>query len=318
MSDHGVAGRRQAGTDGRFLHLALFYRGMRDYLARTMAFIHGGLEAGEPVAVAVPGPKLELLRAELGSSAARVWLVDMSDAGRNPGRIIPAVVRKFADAHPRARVRIIGEPIWPGRSEDEYPACVQHEALLNLALADRAVTKLCPYDAGALDAKVIADAEGTHPTLLTEGDERHSPVYSPDKLLDDYNVPLPEPTSESAVLAFDATKLGEARALVLRKAQRAGLAADRVLDVELVVNELAANTLVHGGGSGTLRVWRQGGHLICEVHDFGHVTDPLMGRRSVDPSVPGGRGVLLVHHLADLVRLHTGLGGTTTRAYFTI
>jgi hypothetical protein len=43
-----------------------------------------------------------------------------------------------------------------------------------------------------------------------------------------------------------------------------------------------------------------------------------VGRRSVEPGMPGGRGVLLVHHLADLVRLHTWPGGTTTRAYFAL
>ncbi|WP_315987078.1 sensor histidine kinase [Actinomadura sp. HBU206391] len=303
---------------GRFRHLAFFYRGARDYVTRTTAFIHGGLDAGEPVAVAVPQPKLDLLRSELGASAAQVWLVDMSRAGRNPGRIIPAIVRKFADAHPRTRVRIVSEPIWPGRNEQEYPACVQHEALINLALADRAVTKVCPYDAAALSAKVMADAAGTHPILMDEAGEHLSPDYSPEQVLDTYNVPLSEPSAEPVVLTFDSGMLSAVRALVLREARRAGLAADRTLDLELVVSELAANTFEHGGGSGTLRTWRQDGYLICEVRDLGVITDPLMGRHSVDPAVPGGRGVLLVHHLADLVRLHTWLGGTTTRAYFAL
>ncbi|TQM13272.1 MEDS domain-containing protein, partial [Pseudonocardia kunmingensis] len=39
-----------------FRHPALFYAGMDEYLAGTMSFIADGLAAGEPVAVAVPGP----------------------------------------------------------------------------------------------------------------------------------------------------------------------------------------------------------------------------------------------------------------------
>ncbi|OXM61064.1 MEDS domain-containing protein, partial [Amycolatopsis vastitatis] len=50
-----------------FVHPALFYRGADEYLAGTVPFIRSGLAAGEPVAVAVPGPNLALLRAELGA-----------------------------------------------------------------------------------------------------------------------------------------------------------------------------------------------------------------------------------------------------------
>lgn len=111
-----------------FVHPALFYRGKEQYTAGTVPFLVEGLAAGEAVAVAVPGPNLELIKAELGASAAEVTFLDMTRAGRNPGRIIPGVLRAFADAHPADRVRIIGEPIWAGRSAVEYPACVQHEA----------------------------------------------------------------------------------------------------------------------------------------------------------------------------------------------
>src|SRR4051812_46893124 len=85
---------------GPLVHQALFYRDTDEYLTGTVPFVRGGLELGEPVLVAVPEPRLRLLRGELGGAAARVRLVDMADAGRNPGRIIPKVLRAFADAHP--------------------------------------------------------------------------------------------------------------------------------------------------------------------------------------------------------------------------
>jgi hypothetical protein len=49
------------------------------------------------------------------------------------------------------------------------------------------------------------------------------------------------------------------------------------------------------------------------VHDAGQLTDPLVGRRPVQADILGGRGVLLVNHLADLVRMYTGDDGTTIR-----
>src|SRR5690242_859480 len=96
-----------------FVHPALFYRDRDQYIAGTVPFLREGLDAGEPAAVAAPPDRLELIREGLGERAAEVRFIDMTQAGRNPGRIIPGVLRKFADAQSSARrVRIIGEPIW--------------------------------------------------------------------------------------------------------------------------------------------------------------------------------------------------------------
>ncbi|NUP14825.1 MAG: hypothetical protein HOV73_02890, partial [Streptomyces sp.] len=161
----GLDGACGGGGDGGFVHPALFYRGTREYLDGTLRFVREGLALGEPVAVAVPGENLRLVRDGLGGDADGVRLLDMGEVGRNPGRIIPGVLRAFADAQaPGRRVRIVGEPIWAGRSSDEYPACVQHEALINAAFEGRTVTILCPYDVRRLDSRVLADAHATHPT----------------------------------------------------------------------------------------------------------------------------------------------------------
>jgi anti-sigma regulatory factor (Ser/Thr protein kinase) len=300
---------------GGFLHPALLYRGADDYLAATVPFIRAGLAAREPVAVAVPGPNLAALRAELGEAAGQVRLIDMSLAGRNPGRIIPGVLRAFADAHPESRVRIIGEPIWPGRTETEYPACVQHEALINLAFGGRSVTILCPYDAKRLPARILTDAEMTHPVLDEFGLRRTSGAYAPEHVIEAYNVPLPEP-ADVPCLAFIAETLVEPRRVASDHAVRAGLAPDRIADLELVVSELATNSVLHGGGRGTFRVWREDDRLVCEVRDRGHLTDPLAGRRPTAPAVPGGRGLLMVNLLSDLVRVHSTPAGTAIRVWF--
>ncbi len=170
-------------ADEPFLHPALFYRGLDEYLTGTLPFIEEGLAAGEPVAVAVPASRLEPLRAELGEAAARVRFVDMGEASSNPGRIIPGVLLAFADAHRDAGpMRIVGEPIWPGRSDVEYPACVQHEALINMAFAGRPATVLCPYDVEGLPAAVLADAEATHPAVIDASGVRVSTRYAADRI----------------------------------------------------------------------------------------------------------------------------------------
>ncbi|MCP9976377.1 ATP-binding protein [Actinomadura madurae] len=96
------------------------------------------------------------------------------------------------------------------------------------------------------------------------------------------------------------------REFACRWAARFGLGPAAVGDLELAVNELAANSCLHGGGAGTVRLWAEDGQVVCEVRDAGTITDPLAGRRPVDMSPYGGRGILMVNHLADLVRVHTG------------
>lgn len=297
-----------------FAHPALFYRTGEEYVEQTVSFVRKGLAAGEPVAVAVPGPNLDLIRAGLGADAEDVLLLDMTEAGRNPGRIIPGVLRAFADAHPQERVRIIGEPIWAGRTPVEYPACAQHEALINAAFEGRTVTILCPYDESRLDADVLADARGTHPTVITGGREQASDVYDWQAVVARYNEAL-APARDAASFSFSAKELPEARRFAVDRAGRLGLAGQRLQDAELAVAELTTNSVVHGGGRGTLWIWAEAGQLVCEVRDRGRLTDPLAGRRPPQRGQIGGRGLMLVHYVADLVRVHTSDDGTTVRFY---
>ncbi|WP_203691567.1 anti-sigma factor RsbA family regulatory protein [Streptomyces sp. SID12488] len=297
-----------------FVHPALFYRGKEQYTAGTVPFLVEGLAAGEAIAVAVPGPNLELIKAGMGASAAEVTFLDMTEAGRNPGRIIPGVLRAFADAHPVGRVRIIGEPIWAGRSAEEYPACVQHEALINAAFHGRDVTILCPYDADGLEPEVLADAYATHPVVIDNGVELTSDAYDPELVVARYNQPLPYPPG-AGYLAFDADALPQARSFAVQEAGQLGLAGGRLQDLMLAVAELTTNSVVHGGGSGTLRIWAESEQIACEVHDRGLLTDPLAGRRPPARDQLGGRGLMLVHYIADLVRIHTTQDGTTIRFY---
>ncbi|MFB7597715.1 anti-sigma factor RsbA family regulatory protein [Streptomyces sp. NPDC056160] len=302
-----------------FVHPALFYRGEQEYLAGTVPFVRAALAAGEPVAVAVPGENLRLIEGELGADARSVRLLDMREAGRNPGRIIPGVLRAFADAQPAGRrVRIIGEPIWAGRSAAEYPACAQHEALINAAFGGREVTILCPYDAVRLDERTLADAHATHPVVIPAGAarERASGAYDPADVVARYNEPLPA-APDALSFRFTAKTLSQARHVAVAEGARLGLAGTRLEDLALVAAELTTNSVVHGGGRGEVRVWAADGQVLCEVRDAGRLADPLAGRRPAARDQRGGRGLLMVNLLADLVRLHADETGTTVRAWLT-
>ncbi|GAA3305000.1 hypothetical protein GCM10020295_57570 [Streptomyces cinereospinus] len=107
-------------------------------------------------------------------------------------------------------MRIVGEPVWAGRSPAEYPACAQHEALINAAFTGRRVTVLCPYDVRALDERVLADARATHPTVIAAGRERDSAAYDWQGVVGRYNEPLPV-VPDALCFAFAAETLPAAR-----------------------------------------------------------------------------------------------------------
>jgi anti-sigma regulatory factor (Ser/Thr protein kinase) len=304
-----------AGVE-QFTHPALLYRNDDEYLAGTVPYIRDGLAAGEPVAVAVPGPNLQLIRDALGADTERVLLRDMTVAGRNPGRIIATVLLAFANAHPERRVRLIGEPIWAGRSAAEYPACAQHEALINAAFMGRSATILCPYNTEMLDPVWVEDAYKTHPVMLDATSRFDSIHYDdPIAVAAGFNQPLPDPPADAATITVDVHALPAVRRFIAQQATRAGVASERIGDLVIAVNELAANAAEHGGGIGELAVWTQADQLVCQLADRGHLSDPLAGRIPVPADAPGGRGLLLVNQLCDLVRVHTTLAGTTIRIH---
>ena len=168
----------QAGALGTLEHDALFYANDDEYVAGVVGFVREGLQRDEPVLVAVPGWNLELLREALSpDEMPRVRLRDMTVAGRNPGRIIGTVLSAFVHEHADRRVRIVGEPIWAGRTDEEYPACAEHEALINVALGESPASIQCPYDTTRLPTSVLTDATRTHPTLASPSDRWMSPTY---------------------------------------------------------------------------------------------------------------------------------------------
>ena len=56
--------------------------------------------------------------------------------------------------------------------------------------------------------------------------------------------------------------------------------------------------------------------MVAEVTDAGTITEPLAGRVPPPAATLGGRGLLLVNRLADLVRTYWVPGRTTTRVHF--
>lgn len=296
-----------------FQHQALIYEGADEYLAGTMPFVHGALIAGEPLLIAVGETQGELIAAELGPDAERVLFVDMRRVGRNPASIIP-LWREFVDDHDGRPVRGIGESAWSGRGAAALEECHRHEGLLNVTFAPFADwSLLCTYDAESLGDEALERVACSHSLVARHGRMQESACFDPDP--DCLSGELPPPRSRPDVLAFGLDQLGEVRRRVATAAGRAGLDPRGISDLVTAASELAANSVVHGGGSGTLRLWTEGDDLLAEVEDRGLIDEPLVGRLRPRLLQEGGRGLWLANQLCDLVQIRSGAGGTTVRLH---
>jgi anti-sigma regulatory factor (Ser/Thr protein kinase) len=299
-----------------FRHEAMLYTGERGFADGALRFLREGAARGEPALVVVSAGKIALLREALGTDAAHVRFEDMTDVGANPARIIPvwtAFVREAgADGRP---LRGIGEPISAERSPAELFECHRHESLLNLAFAESDFRLLCPYDVGSLDPSVVAYARCTHPLVQDPDGSVHASTafHGIAAAAEPCRAPLPAVPGDAQTIPILPAGLASLRAVVARRGVRAGLTPERGDDLVLAINELATNSIRHGGGAGTLAIWETSSTLVCEVTDAGRIDHPLAGRDLPTPGQVGRYGLWLVNRLCDLVEQRTVPHGNLVR-----
>ncbi len=310
----GAADAQRGGC--AFRHQLTFYGdGAHGFVEQTLHPVRRALAAGERVLALVPMRRAETLMEALGTDAERVTFIDAQQVGRNPARIIPAL-RSFVDQpHTGDGPLAVCEPAWRGRSAAELGECERHESLLNLAFAKGPSWQLlCAYDLDALDEEVLESAQRTHPYSSHDGSRHVNGMCSrstPNALAG----ALPPPAIPFVEQAFGLAELGKLRAVTAAWATGQGLSSERTEELVLAVNELAGNSVRHGGGHGRLRLWREQDTLVCEISDRGAIRDQLVGRVAPEGLADRGRGVWIANQMCDLVQIRSSRSGSTVRAH---
>jgi serine/threonine-protein kinase RsbW len=121
---------------------------------------------------------------------------------------------------------------------------------------------------------------------------------------------------ERALVApFAAANITDLRHQVAGYCARAGLAGQPLDDFVLAVYEMLTNAVRHGGGTGSLRLWREGDALVCEVRDTGGglAVRGAAGAPRPSMSIPGGLGIWIAGQLTESMRVYGGASGFTVR-----
>lgn len=160
-------------------HRVLIYGSDDQYLASSIPFLLEGITRSDCVLAVTASRHMGLLRDALGEDAQHVEFLDAAEwYGSLQGAA--SGYRRFLRERFEAGapwIRIVGEPVWSGRSEAQLAEWFRYESMINLSFASSPATIVCTYDSRSVPDGVLASARRTHPEVAGAGDVTTSPAY---------------------------------------------------------------------------------------------------------------------------------------------
>jgi hypothetical protein len=145
----------------------------------VIPFILEGIARADCVLAVTPKRQTGLLHEALGGDARHVEFLDAATWYRSLRSAASGyrsfVKERFDDGAPW--IRIIGEPVWAGRSPTDLVEWFRYEALINVSFASCPATVVCTYDTRSLPETAIDDARRTHPQMTGNGGVTANPTY---------------------------------------------------------------------------------------------------------------------------------------------
>jgi anti-sigma regulatory factor (Ser/Thr protein kinase) len=292
-------------------HSALVYESQDDYVARSVAFLREGLQAGEGAVVAHTRPGLAVTREALGPDAASVTFVDVSRAYTRPARTLAAYHAVYAEQLRRTpSLRAVAD-VQIGPDPGEWDLWTGYEAVFNDSFGHLPAWVLCTYNLNSLPDPVLEAVWRTHPEVVV-GDTWHTSdrYEDADRLLRAIT-PAPAPLAGLRSIGFG-RDVGEFRERLARELLADGVPDPKVLDMLVAATEVAANAIRHGGGVRDVRVGPAAGRFTCEIVDpGGGFDDPTAGYLA--PRAGLGAGLWIARQLTWHIEFFRSPEGFTAR-----
>jgi hypothetical protein len=176
--DYLVRGTPSPST--MLVHSAFPYRTDDQFVKTIGPVLAEGVERSEALLAVTAAGNIELLREHLGRERRKVQFVEANSFYTTPAAALDAY-RAFVEANLDRGVhwvRVVGEPVWAGRSEAAIRLWTKYESILNLCLSSYPLTIVCPYDERSCAAEIVRDAHLTHPHTISERGTSDSPDYA--------------------------------------------------------------------------------------------------------------------------------------------
>jgi anti-sigma regulatory factor (Ser/Thr protein kinase) len=301
-------------SDGTKLrHNAFVYDSADEYVARSVAFLREGLEAGEGAIVANVRPGLAAMREALGADSDRVRFVDVSSTYTRPARTLGAYHEIFVDELQKTpSLRAVAD-VQFGLDPEEWDLWTGYEAVFNRSFGHLPAWVLCSYDANKAPDPILEGVRQTHPEVITDNGWNVSGDYEdPDRLLRRLT---PEPTLLPDLRSIPfGRNLEEFRERLAPELVAAKVAESKIVDMLVAASEVAKNAIEHGGGVEEVRVGRAEGRFVCEVVDRGEgFDDPAAGYLAPREGV--GRGLWIARQLTWVIEFFRSPQGFTVRIW---
>ena len=174
-----LAGGTRPARSHLLEHRGFVYDSESHYLATVVPYLREGVLHGDAVLAVTTKSQIRRIRSALGSDAARVDFRSSDGWYRSPMEALKryrTYLERRLDSGARW-TRIVGEPIWSGRSDSEIEEWVRYEAIINLSLASQPATIICPYDMRSLAPGIVVAAHRTHPEFANGTNVTLSSAY---------------------------------------------------------------------------------------------------------------------------------------------
>ena len=160
-------------------HRALLYETPGEFVEVAAPFLAAARENSEAALAVTSRGNLRALRRALGSEAEHVRLCDNDPWYRTPLTALKKH-RSFLDqsmVSGATWVRIVGEPVWTGRSPQQRRLWGHYESLVNELFRTSPLTLICPYDLRLSRPATSELAHTTHPRTQRGEVVSESPAY---------------------------------------------------------------------------------------------------------------------------------------------
>ncbi|HET8602489.1 MAG TPA: sensor histidine kinase [Marmoricola sp.] len=313
--------RKASRTPVDYHHDALVYESTGDFVDTVLPLVLEGLAAGERVLVFAPAEKLGGLRSVLGPGEVEaIEVFPFTGSRSRPAQALSSYHRLLRGRTSTDRpVRLVVEQPLAGLDDQQIASWCRIDAAFDTVCAFPSTCVTCLYDRQALPPWLLESIEQSHRRIGRFGEWRPSRQYVPSArlLARELAKTVLEPPSPPVQALPSPTSARAARRFVETAAESAGLSTADFDDFRLAIGEAVANAFKHATID-WVRLWTAGDDVVCEVRDHGPgIRDPLAGYRQPAPTATDGRGLWLVHHLCDDVKIQSGAWGTIVRLYKT-